>query len=206
MARKWSRSEMGKFLPSLSVNFIIYLQNVWSAMSLSLLVPEEKKLPISAINFQKSVFPLYVNTTLYRNSRISRLYCGKTIKDRGFLFGMVPTHILKAKTAKFQVLTPFGSLFFRYPIFKVYTIVYNSAGRFSTPLNIENVFLASRFSTFHRTGGFAPCSMESGGFTPLLPGVSFSPVALASAVILILIGVHNRVLRDADDIAILYSP
>ena len=62
---------------------------------------------------------IYVNTTFYRNSRISRLYCGKTIKDRGLLFGMVPTHILKAKTAKFQVLTPFGSLFFRYPIFKV---------------------------------------------------------------------------------------
>ena len=49
---------------------------------------------------------IYVNTTLYRNSRISRLYCGKTIKDRGLSFGMVPTHILKAKTAKFQVLTP----------------------------------------------------------------------------------------------------
>ena len=52
---------------------------------------------------------MYVSTTLYRNSRISRLYCGKTIKDRGLSFGMVPTHILKAKTAKFQVLTPFGS-------------------------------------------------------------------------------------------------
>ena len=50
---------------------------------------------------------MYVNTTLYRNSRISRLNCGKTIKDRGLSFGMVPTHILKAKTAKFQVLTPF---------------------------------------------------------------------------------------------------
>ena len=59
VARAWSRSEMGKFFPSLSVNFIIYLQNVWSAMSLSLLVPEEKKLPIS-INFQKSVYPLYI--------------------------------------------------------------------------------------------------------------------------------------------------
>ena len=59
VARAWSRSEMGKFLPSLSVNFLIYLQNVWSAMSLSLLVPEEKKLPIS-INFQKSVYPLYI--------------------------------------------------------------------------------------------------------------------------------------------------
>ena len=52
---------------------------------------------------------MYVNTTLYRNSRISRLNCGKTIKDRGLSFGMAPTHILKAKTAKFQVLTPFGS-------------------------------------------------------------------------------------------------
>ena len=59
VARAWSRSEMGKFLPSLSVNFIIYLQNVLSAMSLSLLVPEEKKLQIS-INFQKSVYPLYI--------------------------------------------------------------------------------------------------------------------------------------------------
>ena len=59
VARAWSRSEMEKFLPSLSVNFIIYLQNVWSAMSLSLLVPEEKKLPIS-INCQKSVYPLYI--------------------------------------------------------------------------------------------------------------------------------------------------
>ena len=59
VARAWSRSEMEKFLPSLSVNFIIYFQNVWSAMSLSFLVPEEKKLPIS-INFQKSVYPLYI--------------------------------------------------------------------------------------------------------------------------------------------------
>ena len=59
VARASSRSEMEKFVPSLSVNFIIYLQNVWSAMSLSLLGPEEKKLPIS-INFQKSVYPLYI--------------------------------------------------------------------------------------------------------------------------------------------------
>ena len=43
---------MKKLLPSLSVDFINYLQNVWSAMSFSLLVPEEKVLPIS-INFQK---------------------------------------------------------------------------------------------------------------------------------------------------------
>ena len=129
---------------------------------------------------------------------------------------MVPTHILKAKTAKFQVLTPFGSLFFRYPIFKVYTIVYNSAGRFSTLLKtfsslrvfrpfIEQgasppvlwsrgasppppggVFFPGRAcqrcniyvyiydnTTFHRTGGLAPCSMKSGGFAPLLLGVSF---------------------------------
>ena len=60
VARAWSRSEIKKFLPSLSVNLINYLKNVWSAMSLSLLVPEEKKLPIS-INFQKSVYPLYIS-------------------------------------------------------------------------------------------------------------------------------------------------
>ena len=59
VARAWSRSEIKKFLPSLSVNLINYFQNVWSAMSLSPLVPEEKKLPIS-INFQKSVYPLYI--------------------------------------------------------------------------------------------------------------------------------------------------
>ena len=64
VARAWSRSEMEKFLPSLSVNFIIYLQNVWSAMSLSFLVPEEKKLPIS-INIQKSVYPLYICIYIY---------------------------------------------------------------------------------------------------------------------------------------------
>ena len=174
VARAWSRSEMRKFLPSLSVNFIIYLQNVWSAMSLSLLVPEEKKLSIS-INFQKSVYPLYVymyvNTTLYRNSRISRLYCGKTIKDRGLLFGMVPTHILKAKTAKFQVLTPFGSLFFRYPIFKVYTIVYNSAGRFSTPLK---TFSSRRvFRPFIEQGASPPVLWSRGASPPSSRGCLF---------------------------------
>ena len=105
---------------------------------------------------------MYVNTTLYRNSRISRLYCGKTIKDRGLLFGMVPTHILKAKTAKFQVLTPFGSLFFRYPIFKVYTIVYNSAGRFSTPLK-----------TFSSRRVFRPFIEQ--GASPPPPGGVFFP-------------------------------
>ena len=155
VARAWSRTEMGKFLPSLSVNFIIYLQNVWSAMSLSLLVPEEKKLPISTINFQKSVYPLYVNTTLYRNSRISRLYCGKTIKDRGFLFGMVPTHILKAKTAKFQVLTPFGSLFFR----------------FSTPLK---TFSSRRvFRPFIEQGASPPVLWSRGASPPSSRGCLF---------------------------------
>ena len=65
VARAWSRSEMEKFLPSLSVNFIIYLQNVLSAMSLSLLVPEEKKLPIS-INSRKASIPcIYVYIYIY---------------------------------------------------------------------------------------------------------------------------------------------
>ena len=131
--------------------------------------------------------PWYVNTTLYRNSRISRLYCGKTIKDRGLSFGMVPTHILKAKTAKFQVLTPFGSLFFRYPIFKVYTIVYNSAGRFSTPLK---TFSSRRvFRPFIEQGASPPVLWSrggGGGLRPPPPGGVFSPVALASAVITLL--------------------
>ena len=107
--------------------------------------------------------PWYVNTTLYRNSRISRLNCGKTIKDRGLSFGMVLTHMLKAKTAKFQVLSPFGSLFFRYPIFKVYTIVYNSAGRFSTPLK-----------TFSSRRVFRPF-IEQGASTPVLWSRGASP-------------------------------
>ena len=69
VARAWSRSEMKKLLPSLSVNFINYLQNVWSAMSLSFLVPEKKKLPIS-INFQKKrLSPVYMSIQLYTEIR-----------------------------------------------------------------------------------------------------------------------------------------
>ena len=81
VVRVWARFEMKKFVPSLSHNLINSVRNVWSAMSLSLLVPEEKKLPIS-INFykKKRLNPLDVNTTLYRNSSISRCYSGKTIK------------------------------------------------------------------------------------------------------------------------------
>ena len=70
VARAWSRSEMGKFLPSLSVNFIIYLQNLWSAISLSLLVPEEKKLPISVYKFpEKRISPVYMSIQLYTEIR-----------------------------------------------------------------------------------------------------------------------------------------
>ena len=109
---------------------------------------------------------LYVNTTLYRNSRISRLYCGKTIKDRDLSFGMVPTHILKAKTAKFQVLTPF-----RYPIFKVYTVVYNSAGRFSTPLK---TFSSRRvFRPFIEQGASPPVLWSRGASPPSSWGCLF---------------------------------
>ena len=153
-------------------------------MSLSLLVPEEKKLPISikasipCIYVYIYVYCIYVNTTLYRNSRISRLYCGKTIKDRGLSFGMVPTHILKAKTAKFQVLTPFGSLFFRYPIFKVYTIVYNSAGRFSTPLK-----------TFSSRRVFRPFIEQ--GASPPPPGGVFFPGRACQRCNNVFIGTYN---------------
>ena len=58
-----------------------------------------------AADFQKKrIYPLlHVNTTLCRNSRILRRYCGKTIKDRGLSFGTVPTHIQKAKLKKSQL-------------------------------------------------------------------------------------------------------
>ena len=46
---------------------------------------------------------MYVNTTLYRNSRILIRYYRMMFKDRGLQFCAVPTRILKAKTAKFQL-------------------------------------------------------------------------------------------------------
>ena len=101
---------MKKFLPSLSHNLFNYLQNVWSAMSLSLLVLDEKKLPIS-INFQKKrLSPVYTCQynfiQKFANFKTLLWKDHKGIKDRGLSFGMVPTHnhILKAKN-----LNLFGS-------------------------------------------------------------------------------------------------
>ena len=51
-------------------------------------------------------------------------------------------------------------------------------------------FFGTRFPTFHRTGGFASCLVELGGFASSLRGLRpgeegewFPPVALANAVI-----------------------
>ena len=75
-------------------------------MSLSLLVPEEKKFPIS-INFQKKrLSPVYMSI---------QLYCGKTIKDRGLSFGMVPT---KGKNCKVSSLNSLWKLVFQIPDFQ----------------------------------------------------------------------------------------
>ena len=51
-----SESDQILFLPRLSHNLNDYLQNVWSGMSLSLLLFEPTSAPIS----RKSVYPLYV--------------------------------------------------------------------------------------------------------------------------------------------------
>ena len=67
-ARAWSRSKMKQFLPNLRHNLINYLQNVWSSMSLSFLVSEKKKLPIS----RKSVYPLYVSVRWQAHLRDSK--------------------------------------------------------------------------------------------------------------------------------------
>ena len=85
---------------------------------------------------------------------------------------MSARYMLKAKSVQYEVLTPFGSWFSRYPIFKVYLIVYNSAGKFST--DVETIIFRTCFPTR------SPDSIEqevSGG------GGVFPPVARASAVI-----------------------
>ena len=45
-------------------------------------------------------------------------------------------YMLKVKTMHYEVLNQLGSWFSRYPIFKVYTIMYNTTGKFSTKVEI----------------------------------------------------------------------
>ena len=72
---------------------------------------------------------------VFENLPISGRYYGNTIKDRDLCFCMLGRYVLKAKSVQYEVLNPLGSRFSRYPIFKVYIIMYNSAGKFST--NVE---------------------------------------------------------------------
>ena len=58
---------------------------------------------------------------------------------------MSARYMLKAKSVQYEVLSPLGSWFSRYPIFKVYLIVYNSAGKFST--NVETTIFRTRSPT-----------------------------------------------------------
>ena len=75
---------------------------------------------------------------VFENLPISGRYYGKTIKDRDLCYCMLTKYVLKAKSVQYEVLNPLGSRFSRYPIFKVYIIMYNSAGKFST--NVETIF------------------------------------------------------------------
>ena len=79
------------------------------------------------------------------NLQISGLYYGNTINDRALYFCMSARYMLKAKSVQYEVLSPLGSWFSRYPIFKVYLIVYNSAGKFST--NVETTIFRTRSPT-----------------------------------------------------------
>ena len=127
---------------------------------------------------------MYVcHPTICRNFPISGRYNGKTIKDRDLPFCTLASHILNARTGKFQVSRPSGSWFSRYPILKVCTISYNSAGKFFN--YFENTFFGT-LSPLNR--GLRPLFKGVGGFAPSSPasqgrrGEFFPPVALASAV------------------------
>ena len=104
-----------------------------------------------------------LTTTLYRNSRILRRYHRKTIKARDLKFCISPRLILKAKSTKFQVQTPSGRWFFRYPFFNFYTIVYNSAGKFSTTLK---TFSSGHVFRLSNEQGASPPVLWSRGASP----------------------------------------
>ena len=79
---------------------------------------------------------MYVcQTKIIVNLPILGRYYGNTVNDRDLCFCILPRYVLKAKSVQYEVKNPLGSWFSRYLIFKVYIIVYNSAGKFST--NVE---------------------------------------------------------------------
>ena len=84
------------------------------------------------------VYMYVCHPNFIENSRILGRHYRNTINDRDLCFGMLARHVLKAKSVQYEVLNRLGSWFSRYPIFKVYIIMYNSAGKFST--NVETIF------------------------------------------------------------------
>ena len=86
-------------------------------------------------------------------------YYGNTMNGRDLCFCMLARYMLKAKTVQYEVMNRLGSWFYRYPIFKVYTIMYNSAGKFST--NVETTIFKTRFPTR------SPYSIEQAASSPV---------------------------------------
>ena len=102
----------------------------------------------------------------------------KDEKDRDLSFCTSGRHILNARTVLFQVSNPSGSWFSRHPIFKVYTIMYNSAGKFLTTL--KTFFSRDVFRLSVEQGASPPSSR---GLRPREEGEGGPPVVLASTVI-----------------------
>ena len=83
---------------------------------------------------------------LIEKLRILGRYYENTLKDEDLKICIPPRHVLKAKTAKFQAKILSRRWFSRYPIFKVFTNMYSSAGEFSTHLKTVLTEHISRLS------------------------------------------------------------
>ena len=83
---------------------------------------------------------------LIEKLRILGRYYENTLKDEDLKFCIPPRYVLKAKTAKFQAKILSRRWFSRYPIFKVFTNMYSSAGEFSTHLKTVLTEHISRLS------------------------------------------------------------
>ena len=92
------------------------------------------------------VYMYICHLNLIEKLRILGRYYGNTLKDEDLKFCIPPRHVLKAKTAKFQAKILSRRWFSRYPIFKVFTNMYSSAGEFSTHLKTVLTEHISRLS------------------------------------------------------------
>ena len=110
-------------------------------------------------------------TNLPSKSRILGLRYRKTLKDRNLKISVSPRYVLKAKSAKFQGEIRLGRWFSRYPILKVLTNMYNSAGPFS---NVWKLFSRSTFLDFFSNRRLRLLFDGVGGLRPPPPG-GFAP-------------------------------